>query len=269
MSKLLSVLLLVVLPGHATLIIQIPTAEGMLVASDSRSVGEGVCDERDKLMPLQSKPPAVASATGWTMTIDEKSLAVGGSFCDALSKGERPYDLQAVVEKYFQDLPLDRESWNAFPPKLIDSLYVFKMKYARAAVGTFQPSNDLFTVVMAFWGSTGLVSANATMGVSPTRNPYLKHTEWREYSRWDLVHVEAYGEVSSYEKAIASGPLADELKLLQSKKINLVRAGEAFGFARRAIQAAAGASERQAIGGRAKAYMIGPRGLREMAVRNP
>jgi hypothetical protein len=255
--------------AHATLILQIPTADGMLVASDTRSVGEGQCDERQKLMPLDTQPPAIASATGWTITIDQKSLAAGGSFCDALETGDRDYDLQAVVEKYFEEKLVDREAWTALPGKLIDSLFLFKMKYDRAAAELFRPASDLYTVILAFWGPSGLISANTTIGVARTRTPYLKHAEWREYTQSEPFQVEAYGDVSAYQQAIASGPLAEELKILHTKTINLVRTGDAWGFARRAIGAAAGDSRHQVIGSQAEGYMVGPRSLRRLVVKAP
>ena len=255
--------------AHATLILQIPTADGMLVASDTRSVGEGNCDMRQKLMPLETRPPAIASATGWTITIDQRSVAGGGNFCDAIESGDRDYDLQAVVEKYFGDQPLDRELWYSLPGKLIDSLYIFKMQHQGAANDLFQPSADLYTVVMAFWGASGLVSANTTIGVTRTRNPYLKRSQWREYTLTEVLQVEAYGDVAAYQKAISEGPLAAELRLIQSKRINTVRTGEAWGFARRAIEAAATDSRRQVIGGHVEAYMVGPRSLRQLMEKRP
>lgn len=255
--------------ARATLILQIPTADGMLVASDTRSVGEGNCDLRQKLMVLDTQPPAIASATGWTLTIDEKSLAAGTNFCDAIESGRRQYDVQDVVEKYFANQLMDRDSWYQLPGKLIDSLFLFKMKYDRAAADLFRPSADLYTIVMAFWGPSGLISASTTIGVARTRNPYLKRSEWREFTMSEPLQVEAFGDVDAYQKAIAAGPLADELKILHGKTINLVRTGEAWGFARRAIQAASADSRHQVVGAESEAYVVGPRAVRQLIMKIP
>jgi hypothetical protein len=84
---------------HGTLVVTIPTADGLIVASDSRGSlsGDRFCDEVQKILPLKQHPHSVTAITG-TLRILPK-LPLGTPACDEYNKHKPQFDFLQLAQK--------------------------------------------------------------------------------------------------------------------------------------------------------------------------
>jgi hypothetical protein len=107
--NLASVLLILTLsiPAWGTLVVIVPSAEGLVVAADSRtSLNGAACDNQYKITELRRPKRTVVAVTG-DVAFVEPPDAQHGDVCGYLKSASRMLDIAAVVKDYLERKNVD------------------------------------------------------------------------------------------------------------------------------------------------------------------
>ena len=134
----------------ATLLIAIPTKDGVVLASDSRTkTGSSYCDERIKVVPLERPPRTAFAVSGTTMVLPNQAL-VNRDPCEALRTVTPLFDLQAIVTEYLEGR--GQELTRELVRKLADTVIKGFNQYLQRNPDEhirFTRGNNLFEIMLA------------------------------------------------------------------------------------------------------------------------
>jgi hypothetical protein len=121
-------LLLVVAQANATLVVAIPTADGVIVAADSRAIINGQsCDDWFKIVEAKSPLHTVITVTG-TRTFFPFQTWTGKEDCKFFRSVRPLYDIPTLVKAYVEsnDIETIRSNLEDLGEKLAQVLRVYQ-----------------------------------------------------------------------------------------------------------------------------------------------
>ncbi|MDR3725481.1 MAG: hypothetical protein P4K86_00410 [Terracidiphilus sp.] len=267
---LVAALLLLPVPATATLVVLVPSVDGLVVAADSRtSVLGAQCDGQFKIVQLKRPSRTVVMVTGDGVFIPPPS-ATEPDLCRYQQSAPRLLDMAAVVTSY-----LERKGAN--PARL--SLEDLGAECVRAAERfqalhpeAFQShlGGEIFSVVLASYDPKAKVSTLRNFVVRISRESHK--IEAARFSNITVASTDrrglwAYGETDYVEKQVYGGfgrqfLTASTLDfILQDKPVAQASQDEAVAAAVNLIQAASRAAQQvpaaSAIGGPIDVVLLG------------
>jgi hypothetical protein len=267
---LVAALLLLPLPATATLVVLVPSADGLVVAADSRtSVLGAQCDGQFKIVQLKKPSRTVVMVTGDGVFIPPPSAAEP-DLCRYQQSAPRLLDMAAVVSSYLERNAPDstRHSLEDLGAECVRAAQRFQDSYPAA----FQSHLDgeIFSVVVASYDPKVKVS---TLGNFVVRIDQETHKiEAARFSHITIASTDrrglwAYGETYYVEKQVYSGfgrqfLTASTLDfILQDKPVDQASRDQAVAAAVNLIQAARRAAQQvpapSAIGGPIDVVLLG------------
>jgi hypothetical protein len=257
-----------------TIIVLIPTKEGVIIASDSRSTASNkqVCDSRKKIiaLPIVYREPTALGASGLTeITTPGTDLSAYKSICDAIQQSPKALDVQKETEAYLLRHSIDSlDDVKSLAAALVESVHSFRDKYPNETQG-FEPGNNLFDVRLAMYKPERhkFVMANCAVAISADGRPMPKTTTWEEYDENSAPLLSIEGDADFLSKFVLNdgSELSRRWKAMSSTPLS---ASQGATEARIAIEAAYAAvrahSTDWGIGGPIQVYLVSPTGARPM-----
>jgi hypothetical protein len=195
---------------HGTLVIAIPTCEGLLIAADSRvTIGEAMCDHSFKITEVQGVDRVGVVATGFTTVQDTTSLAgfPMAGICDHLYKIKPKFDaLDIVKTKIEEDLRLASENFDQLPGKCLKSV----ADYMASDPGVFDPvrGRKLFQVAVGSYDPSQQTSylRQFSVHIAADGSPWIEGVEVLKFSPADAQSLQVLGESSFMNTNVLYGP---------------------------------------------------------------
>jgi hypothetical protein len=262
--------LLLPLPATATLVVLVPSADGLVVAADSRtSVLGAQCDGQFKIAQLKNPSRTVVMVTGDGVFIPPPSAPVS-DLCRYQQTAPRLLDMAAVVSKYLEHRAPDpaRLSLEDLGAECVRAAERFQESYPEAFRSHL--GGEIFSVVVASYDPKAKVSTLRNFVVRLDRETHkIEATRFTKIavSSTDRRGIWAYGETAYVEKQVYAGigrqyltaPTLDFI--LQDKPVEQASLDEAVAAAVNLIQAASRAAQQvpapSAIGGPIDLVLLG------------
>jgi hypothetical protein len=266
------VALLLPMPARGTLVVLVPSADGLVVAADSRTSILGVqCDGQFKIAQLKKPSRTVVMVTGDGVFIKPPG-ARPADLCRSLQSAPRLLDIAAVVTGYLERKApdLSRLSLEDLASECVRAAQRFQEAYPVA----FQShiGGEIFSVVIASYDPRARVSTMRNFVVRVGRETH--RIEAARFSQTavaltDRRGVWAYGEAAYLEQNVYSGfgrqyltaPTLDFI--LTDKPVAQAPLDRATAAAVNVIQAASRAAETvpapSGIGGPIEVVLLGRR----------
>lgn len=167
MDRFVSIIFLVLLmPGaaRATLVVVVPSADGLVVAADSRESIMGTeCDGLFKILQARKPSHTVVMVTGDGIFVAPKGASGPGANdtqdpCAYLHSAQRLLDIPAVVTDYLDRAPV---SWAKFSPESLSATCVEAaqrfQKFSPHVLEAYA-GRDIFSVVIAHYEPKSRIS---------------------------------------------------------------------------------------------------------------
>jgi hypothetical protein len=234
------------IPASATLVVIVPSADGLVVAADSRSSLAGAsCDNQYKITELRKPKRTVVAVTGEVAFIAPPDVQEQ-NVCGYLKSAPRRLDISSVVKHY-----LERK--NADPFKLsLDDLSAKCVeeveRFWRIDPHAVEPyvGREIFSVVIASYDphSKNSIVSNFVVRIEPV----TRRVEATRFTRITILQqsrrgVWSYGETDYLNKNVFGGVgrgylTAETLEfILVDKPVSEVRLDQAVAVATNLIEA--------------------------------
>jgi hypothetical protein len=239
--------LMLPIPASGTLVVIVPTAQGLVVAADSRTALLGTtCDSQYKITEVKRPKRTVIAVTGEVAFIAQPGPDVK-DFCDYLRLAPRLLDIPTVVKGY-----LERKNADPFKLSLDDlaSDCVGELERIRGANPlAFEQyvGHEIFSVVIASFDAR---SKNSLLLNFVVRiNPSTRKVEAGRFTRITITPqtrrgVWSYGETDYLNRNVLAGVGRSYLTndtfdfILVDKPVSEARLGQAVAMATNIIEAA-------------------------------
>jgi hypothetical protein len=257
-----------------TIIVLIPTKEGIIIASDSRSTASNklFCNSRTKIiaLPIMHREPTAFGTSGLTeIVVPGTDLSAYKGICDALQQSPKALDVQKETETYLLAHSLDSlGDVKHLAAALVETVNRFRRAYPKETQGV-EPGKNLFDVRLAMYKRDRhkFVMADCAVAMSADGRPMPKTTTWDEYDENSAPLLSLEGDAAFLSKFV----LNDGSKLSRRWKAmpsNPLSASQGATEARIAIEAAYAAvrahSTDWGIGGPIQVYLVSSTGARPM-----
>lgn len=267
---LVAALLLLPLPATATLVVLVPSADGLVVAADSRTSLLGAqCDGQFKIVQLKKPARTVVMVTGDGVSMPPPSAAEP-DLCRYQQSAPRLLDMAAVVSSYLERNARDlaRLSLENLGAECVRATERFQALHPEA----FQShlGGEIFSVVVASFDPKAKVSTLSNFVVRidrETRKIEATRFSHIAVSSTDRRGLWAYGETDYVEKQVYGGFGRQFLSaatldfILQDKPVAQASLNQAVAAAVNLIQAASRAAQLvpapSAIGGPIDVVLLG------------
>jgi hypothetical protein len=263
-------LLLLPLPASATLVVLVPSADGLVVAADSRTTVLGTqCDGQFKIVQLKRPSRTVVMVTGDGVFIPPPSTAEK-DLCRYQQSAPHLLDMTAVVSSYLQrnaHAP-EKLSLKDLGAKCVHAAQRFQALHPEAFRSHL--GGEIFSVVLASYDPKAKVSTLRNFVVRMSQETQkIEATRFAKIavSSTDRRGIWAYGETDYVEKQVYGGFGRQFLSastldfFLQDKPVAQASRDQAVAAAVNLIQAASRAAQQfpapSAIGGPIDVVLLG------------
>jgi hypothetical protein len=270
LSALLLVALLLPLPARATLVVMVPSRDGLVVAADSRMSFLGSeCDGAFKIVELARPARTVVMVTGDSIFL--KPPAAGETdVCHYVESAPRMLDVAAIVRHYLDRNPAGPARFSLEDLGAVCVRAVDRFRLSNPAVFQAFAGKDLFSVIVASYDPASRVATLRNFVVRVDRG-----TQRIEAARFDRIAVTPkdrrgvwiYGETAYVEKNVYAGFGRQYLSantlnfILGNKPVGETPLSRAVAAAVNVIQATSRATEKvpapSGIGGPIRAVLLG------------
>lgn len=241
------VALMLPMPARGTLVVIVPSADGLVVAADSRiSVLGTTCDEQFKIAELRRPRRTVIAVTGDGVFIRPPNIGQR-DVCGYLKTAERTLDIPLVVRRYLEraNANLDKLQLEDLESDCVRAVERFRENYPHAlesyagrelfsvVIASYDPKSKTATVlnfVVKINASTNKAEAGRFMHTIMT--PQTRRGVW-SYGETDFLNSNVFGGVG--RKYLAE---STEKFILVDAPVAEVRQGEAVAVAANVIEAA-------------------------------
>ena len=209
--RLLATLLVALLlpkPAGATLVVLVPSADGLVVAADSRiSMADKYCDGQFKIMQLKRPAHTVVMVTGDGVFIPPPS-AGEPNLCRYIQSAPRLLDIASIVRKYLQRNVADLSQLSL--ANLADECVRAAQRFQQSNPDAFQShlGGEVFSVVIASYNPKSKVSTMRNFVVRlDSATHQLRAGRFAQISVADTDRrgVWAYGETAYLEQSVYAG----------------------------------------------------------------
>jgi hypothetical protein len=210
MRLLVAVLVVLMLPTPAsgTLVVIVPSADGLVVAADSRtSVLGATCEMHDKITIPKRPKRTVIAVTGEVAFI-QPPTARQSDVCGYMKSAPRMLDIASVVKRHLErkNIDLKKLALEEVGAECVGAVERFKELYPSALESYF--GREVFSVVIASYDSKSKTAIVLNFVVRI--NPETHHAEAARFARLTMTPLSrrgvwSYGETDYLNQNVFGG----------------------------------------------------------------